>query len=608
MHNKNFRDFLKNKLKVVSVLIPFSVIFVLLFFPYQQIRIHKYFEYKLFNTILMKFLNILLECLLISVMFLFFIVLGRMVFFCIDRKKINFSSKSLQRIVRLLLLTVSLILVVLLIETLFIISLKFINPIELNLKSFEWGFSVIFCLIFFCLVLNKKKFLRSLFYKISVFLAGLIIIGSLSFVFLNKVSSGPNVVLIVVDTLRSDHTSMVDHEKDTTRSLKRILMPEAKVYKNAFSNSSWTLPSVASLITSQYPSYLGIKKLSSKLGDQFLTIAEILKEYGYYNCGIVSHILVKSEYGLAQGFDVYDQKNISLDFYNHNNISSPGVTKEAIEFIRNNRGRKFFLFLHYFDPHYNYVEHKSFPAYKGKFRSKDFARIKDFVSKEEFTQNDINYLLHCYDSEIEFTDNYIGKVLIELQKNNVFDNSLIVFTSDHGEEFTERGGVGHGTSLYNEQIRIPLLIKLPVSDKKYVGTEMLTPVSNIDILPTILHVLGKKSDVFFQGRNVFSREKNDKYIFSEVELKNEEVHIDKICVIHDGLKLIRNYGGEFELYNLKSDIDEIRNIIGSGLPEINELKKRLKNWIGSNRIKRRAHHRKPLTEKERKMLKSLGYL
>jgi len=438
------------------------------------------------------------------------------------------------------------------------------------------------------------------------------ILVSISFVSFNekKKSSGPNVVFIVVDTLRSDHTSIQDPVKRTTGYLKNTLLPDSIYFRRGYSNSPWTLPSVSSMLTSKYPSQLGIRNLISKIGEREFTITELMREEGYRTGGVISHILLNNNYGFAQGFDYFSDKNISGEYGNHIAISSPGVTKDAIKFIRSQKDMKFFLFLHYFDPHYIYLDHEKREGYSGKFTSKDISFLRDQIRKKEFSSDDTDYLKYCYDTEIRYTDFYVGKVIEELKKNGVYDNTIIIFTSDHGEEFVERGWLGHSTTLYNEQTAVPIMIK--PADKEHLHLRKLeeTPVSNIDLLPTLITMANLKRMPRLTGKDLFRTDPYDHTFFGEVSQKEFGSDIELVSVVWNNWKMIKDLKNNlFELYNISGDREEKLNLSGSDPVISAKLKLKLQRWLKKVREPGPAgKKRSSLTDSEKEKLKTLGYI
>lgn len=523
-----------------------SILLTFFFAPFKEIQSHLFFQYKLYNTILLSLQDSFLNSILIA-----FTAAGFLVF-------LGFLMKKLK------------------------------IPIERGTQNIRHSF-----------------FFKTLSLVAAVFALTLNLV-----VVFNQHRQEPNVLILIVDTLRSDYTAIGNENTPNTPNLKNKLMPDSLYFANAFSNSPWTLPSVSSLLTSQYPSRININSLVSRLEKKHLTLTEILKDRGYFTYGAVSHLLLQQKYGLHQGFDIYNENNISSEFYNHNSISSPGITDDAIQFIRKHKKKKFFMLLHYFDPHYTYINHEPSTSYSGKFTSRDISYLRNLIRENKYTKQDIDYLKDCYRSEIMFTDFHIGKVIDELKSKKIYDNTLIVFTSDHGEEFVEKDWLGHSTTVYNEQIKIPLLIKLPSTELSLNTPLQSQAISNIDIAPSILRVLGISPPHQFQGEDIFSETTENRFVFSEVIQREYGEFMDSACVISNGWKLIYNFvTKQYELYNLAEDGDEINNALGTNDDIERMLKMKLAKWSNANRIKPKSTKQKDaLTDQEKKKLKSLGYI
>ncbi len=343
----------------------------------------------------------------------------------------------------------------------------------------------------------------------------------------------PNVILVMVDTLRADHLSCYGAEI-TTPNLCR-LADEGTLYEG-FSHASWTKPATASLLTSTLPStHTAIAKPSTLSPDLDL-ISEAMQAGGYTTGGIVSNVNLAESFGFAQGYDDYyylapdyiagaaessskliiyqlvRQAWLGLfggddvrfnDFYQDSQV----VNEVAFEWLDDRADERFFLFLHYMDPHDPYFEH----PYNGK----GIAR----VSMPDPDPEIAGELRELYRGEIEYLDGHFGELLARLEKLGLYDDTVIVLTSDHGEEFDDHGGFWHGLTLYDEQIRVPLLIKWARNG----GTADRGADSGIarliDVGPTILGVAGIEVPEGMQGvdlRRPFStRLEKDRQVFSE---------------------------------------------------------------------------------------------
>ncbi|MBA7681149.1 Ulvan-active sulfatase [subsurface metagenome] len=241
----------------------------------------------------------------------------------------------------------------------------------------------------------------------------------------------PNIILIVIDTLRADHVACYGYQRNTTPNIDRLAR-EGVLFKNAISAAPWTQASIATILTSQYPCVLGIHQKPALIDSRFLTLSQVLKQYNYTTHGVYTAGGLSPRLGLGRGFDNYC--DLRSPRYGAG-ITSPNVTKEALSFLGKSHKEPFFLFLHYFDPHYNYILHKQYnyyPNYRGRVKRNH--SILDLWRKlDELSEDDVRYLLALYDSEITFTDEYIRKLLDELKKQGLYEDSVIIVTADHGE-------------------------------------------------------------------------------------------------------------------------------------------------------------------------------
>ncbi len=415
-------------------------------------------------------------------------------------------------------------------------------------------------------------------------------------------SQPSNVIFIVIDTLRADHLGCYGYAGNTSPHID-ALSRESVVFKNAVAQAPWTPPSIASMLTGLYPAELGYKDRPVVMEDSIVTLPEIFKANDYTTMGIISHVLVARRLGFAQGFDTYDQENAE----GHGHISSPSVIQKAVAFIENNRKDKFFLFLHLFDPHYDYIlhdEYNFFPDYDGTLRSGE--SIHSLREKApDMSDSDIEYIKALYDSEIRFTDEYIGHLLDTLKKLDLYRSTMVILTADHGEEFKDRDAwIGHTKRLYQESIHVPLIIKLPGRNKKRVIEDY---TGLIDVMPSILRYLDfpfpdtyplSGSAVDLTGRN-----KNESIVFSETRRGNF-----LRAVVWRGWKLINDQAGrKLELFNLSRDPLEKANVVDKNPELAQTLLDALKDWGENNR--KNANSQSPdFSEEQLQKLKSLGYI
>jgi arylsulfatase A-like enzyme len=423
----------------------------------------------------------------------------------------------------------------------------------------------------------------------------------------------PNIILIVIDTLRFDHVSCYGYHRKITPNIDRLAQ-QSLLFKKAVSTAPWTLPSVASILTSRLPSILRIYEDYTTIDDRFPLLPQILKNYNYTNYGIVSSVLLSSSLGFNKGFDYYKE----VDITRHAGISSPLITEKAVSCIRQGHNNPFFLFLHYFDPHYPFILHEQYkyhPSYKGRIKSghhiSDLWRIRHTLSQE-----DIRYLLSLYDSEIAFTDFHVGKLLNELINRDLYDNSIIIITSDHGEEFMERGWIGHTITLHQELIHVPLIMKLPGGKARIIDT----PVGLIDIVPTLCKYLGFEIPDGLDGKALNLKGGSlagSRPIYSETfnsqSNRPDAEPIAFVSVILDNWKLIHDGTTHTEqIYDLSSDPLEKSNLAGLNSEKSSMLAAQLSNWVNYVTIQESKpttqDEREIFTPEQRKQLESLGYL
>lgn len=413
---------------------------------------------------------------------------------------------------------------------------------------------------------------------------------------------GSNVILIVIDTLRSDHVSCYGYNRQVTPNID-LFAKDAILFKNAISPAPWTTPTIGTIFTSQYPSELGIFSDPVIMRKSSLTLSEMFRESNYHTVGIISHLYISSKLGFGQGFDKYNEERIGR----RKRLSAPFITNHAIQFLRKQKNKKFFMFLHYFDPHYNYYLHPNFnfyPQYQGKVYSgqsiKELRRLAPSM-----IQDDLDYIHALYDSEICFTDMHMEILINELKSLKLYDDTMIIITADHGEEFCERNDfwIGHSKKLYQELIHIPLIIKLPGKTGPAVREDY---VGLIDLMPTILNEAGIQipDNYKVNGRKLFSGNQKNCYIISETYRFN-----NLRSVIRDGWKYIHNPKIGYEmLFNLEKDPYEKNNLIQQKPTKKIEMQNILNQWV-KERLNQDQDFNKPeFSEEEKAHLKSLGYL
>jgi arylsulfatase A-like enzyme len=289
------------------------------------------------------------------------------------------------------------------------------------------------------------------------------------------------VLLVSIDTLRRDHVGFHGYGKPTTPALD-ALAAAGTVMDDAVSVSSWTLPAHVSMMTSVEPAAHGAVHSLQGFNRKVPTLPALLRHAGFATHAITSHLYVSPQYGFDEGFDqldyVYDRKGLD-------------VANRAIEFLDGVGDRPFFLFLHFYDPHWHYAPPdellKQFETepYTGTITG-SWWQLRN-RTKATTSEADLRHLRALYDGEIRYTDDQLARVLRRLRETGRADHTLVVVTSDHGEEFLEHGSWEHQRTLYEEVVRIPMVVRGPGVAR---GRRVTEPVSLLDVAPTVLDWLG----------------------------------------------------------------------------------------------------------------------
>lgn len=372
----------------------------------------------------------------------------------------------------------------------------------------------------------------------------------------------PNIILIIIDTLRSDHLGCYGYRRATSPTMDAIAA-EGVRFDQAISAASWTTPAVMSIFTSLPPFLHQTVSYSTMLPEGMTTLAAELKKGGYQTAAIIVNPYASSKFGFNRGFDLYDDNSIQLaaglgDLDLNNNSVSDKVTQYAVKWLKSSRqsDRPFFLHLFYFDPHYDYMPPS---PYDGMFTDPDYSGGQDgskitTLDGKPLTRADKEQIIGLYDGEIRYTDDQIKTLIDTLRNMNLMTNTLLVITGDHGEEFWDHGTVAHGHTLYDELLRVPLIMRWPKAIKqKQVVAEQ---VSLIDLMPTVLDMVGLPIPIQCRGQSLVSLLKSsasrtfiERPVFSETASK-----IPLKSIRTPSQKLIE-YSREktFEAYDLDND-------------------------------------------------------
>ncbi len=422
----------------------------------------------------------------------------------------------------------------------------------------------------------------------------------------------PNLLLIVVDTLRYDHLHCYGHDRETSPRID-ALASESIRFERAYSTGPWTKPSIGSLHTGLYPSHHRSDKMLRPLPETAETLAETLAAAGYRTGAVVSHSLIGSKHNFDQGFEEF----VESEARGHHHVSTAAVTDQAISLMDDldSRGDPFFLFVHYFDPHDTYQPH---PEYG--YASKGAGRIKPGMGSGPLRKLDpapqgdeVQLLRDLYDEEIRHTDAGIGRLLEALRKAGHDANSLVILTADHGEEFLERGWLGHGNSLFEELIRVPLLIRPPRA--KAAQRVIRQPVSTVSLVPTILDILNVPAgDAHFDGPSLRTLVEGGAQpaepFYAELSYKpGKKLRGLWLRAVIDGSrKLIEDIpAGTYSMYDLESDPNETVDRKSDQPGAFASLKHLLDRGPSPDSGKGPPAVNVELSERELEILRKLGY-
>jgi arylsulfatase A-like enzyme len=339
--------------------------------------------------------------------------------------------------------------------------------------------------------------------------------------------SRPDVLLVLVDTLRADHLSAYGYGLPTSPAVDRMAS-EAESFTRAFAPAPWTRPSCGALLTSRYPREIGLSDMWSPLPKEIPILPQLLQAEGYATAGIVSSVQLSPPFGFAKGFDVLDIGTsylrwtgatqalgrlgvISRSEY-YPRYDARQLTDRAIEWLeRQPRDRPVFMYLHYSDPHEPYQPPPLDDRWR-EFASDQALRLETPPSGpptdgRTFSTAEREAVIARYDAEIAFFDAQFGRLLDHLKTRGRYEETLLILTADHGEEFQEHGGWLHAHTLYNELLHVPLIIKYPRRLAGVNGRVTEQPASLIDVVPTIREVLGAAWPLSaFRGESLLGRE------------------------------------------------------------------------------------------------------
>jgi arylsulfatase A-like enzyme len=463
----------------------------------------------------------------------------------------------------------------------------------------------------------------------------------------------PNVLLIVMDTVRADHLSLYGYSRDTTPHLKEFA-GSATLFTRVRAAGDMTLTSHASILTGTYASWNGIRSQQGYHGEwtpmsrKYPTMAEVLAQNGYFTAGVVANtVYLTPEWGFERGLEFFDYRSPvrmltpdkayymragahevlhrimdTADFGNMF-VRAEKINAEAMRVMERSHdgGRPFFMFLNYMDAHAPYAPPRPFNRiYPGAVDHS----ISDGRNAEMFWllargtatlgDREREHYISQYDGGIAYMDQQLAELIRHLKEAGLYENTLIIITSDHGEALGERNLLGHGISVYQDQVGVPLIVKYPGQNR---GETVSREVGHTDILPTVLEVSGTPMPAFLQGVSLRGNEGNhSRKLISEsfpqaVIQANPKFNRTERALYAEGYKYIGSTLGKRELYDLANDPGESRNLCATEEERCAAMQEELSAWAGSapKTVSRKAGDSKtPVNQENLERLRSLGYI
>ena len=434
---------------------------------------------------------------------------------------------------------------------------------------------------------NHKPKLQNWRSRTTIYFLSLVILVLLVWLFFQLdlfIQKPHNVVLISIDTCRADYLGCYGYPGKTTPNIDAVAK-EAVLFNHTLTPVPLTLPGHASMLTGTIPPYHGIHyNIGYRLEESNLTAAEVLQKNNYTTGAIISSFVLDGQFGLAQGFDSYNDRFVEpIESVYRSERRADEVSRFACSWLEEHREEPFFLFVHYYDPHAPYLPPEPFAS--------------------EFVDN-------LYAGEIAYTDYCIGQVIKKLKELNLYDSTLLIITSDHGESLYEHSEKEHGYFIYQSTVHVPLIIRVPGGPR---GKTVSEAVGLVDIAPTICSMLGITPPSIVQGVDLScflgkkgKDTKNERYVYCESLLPTQYGCSPLFGVVNDRWKYVK--APSPELYDLNNDPDEKANLADKDPKRCRFLEGHLKLVMEENLRSNGSGDKFVLDQESMRRLESLGYV
>ncbi len=423
-----------------------------------------------------------------------------------------------------------------------------------------------------------------------------------------NVGSVRNVLLVLIDTLRADKLRPYAPESRVQTPQLMRFVERATIFERAHSQENWTKPSVATLLTSLMPWEHGATQYESVLRRDIDLLPEVLQEHGFVTASFICNGFVSDRFGFGQGWNSY--RNYIRE---GRRTRSQFVAADVLEWLDGRpQDQPFFLYVHTIDPHVPYRPPREIlsmygdPDYRGPVNfSRDATLLENVkLGRVRLRQRDRDHLQALYDGEISYHDRHFGSILEGLEARGLSDDTMVVITSDHGEEFWDHGSVGHGHSVYEELLHVPLFVRLPGNAPRRIDSA----AGLVDIMPTILEALGLPVPEDLSGRSLLPdlRAEGNGY-----PRGNISGFMDNWRTYAIGRwKLIERPRGRSAVYDLEEDPRE-----STPLTDYPITRRVLRQWMGARmvetparRVRRRQSSEPAIDAETEAQLRALGYV
>ena len=382
----------------------------------------------------------------------------------------------------------------------------------------------------------------------------------------------PDVLFILVDSLKASHMGCYGYGRNTTPNIDRLAKTEFVRFETCIAAGSWTQPAVMSLFTSLTADRHGRVLPNLPHNKEAVTLAQVFRDAGYATIGITANTMTNRRYGYAKGFDVWDDYSATLPPGVGLDKISVGYARGAVlsrlglnRLAKRQPDKPLFLFLFYMDPHW---EFRPPPPYDTMFVKDDTPQLKKTwqIKGKDVSKEQRERVIAAYDGEIAYCDHVISMLLDGLRKSDRGRNTIIVIVGDHGESFWERGFSGHGNNLHDEELKVPLLIRPPLDGCRYCpGAVVRGQVGAIDIAPTLLSLARIPVPVSWQGKSLegallHGGSVSGRPVVSETRIRDglwqRSVRTERYKVIS-----LYPFDASVEVYDIVSDPEERINLI-----------------------------------------------